>query len=171
MGVSFCGPCEVKQGRRPTSTKMRTQVEVSGVLRRLTNSLFHPKDQYEGLLSDWLEEVPGVKRIVISEDFKINKKTCVMKGKDWEENISKQKSPGHKMNQADCFQYYNPTIKECTCSTNCWLVLFRLCYICFTSSCNLSRSQNTFWWHYWLVITYCYWNIKFSWSINKNRSI
>ena len=72
----------------------------------------HPKDQYEGLLSDWLEEVPGVKRIIISEDFKINKKTCVMKGKDWEENISKQKSPGHKMNQADCFQYYNPTIKD-----------------------------------------------------------
>ena len=49
---------------------------------------------------------------VISEDFKINKKTCIMKGKDWEENISKQKSPGHKMNQADCFQYYNPTIKD-----------------------------------------------------------
>ena len=72
----------------------------------------HPKDKYEGLLSDWLEEVPGVKRIIISEDFKINKKTCVMKGKDWEENISKQKSPGHKMNQADCFQYYNPTIKD-----------------------------------------------------------
>ena len=64
------------------------------------------------MLSDWLEEVPGVKRIIISEDFKINKKTCVMKGKDWEENISKQKSPGHKMNQADCFQYYNSTIKD-----------------------------------------------------------
>jgi hypothetical protein len=72
----------------------------------------HPKDKYEGLLSDWLEEVPGVKRIVISEDFKINKKTCVMKGKDWEENVSKQKSPGHTMSQADCFQYYNPTIKD-----------------------------------------------------------
>ena len=72
----------------------------------------HPKDKYEGLLSDWLEEVPGVKRIIISEDFKINKKTCVMKGKDWEENVSKQKSPGHAMNQADCFQYYNPTIKD-----------------------------------------------------------
>ena len=35
----------------------------------------HPKDKFEGLLSDWLEEVPGVKRIVISEDFKINGKT------------------------------------------------------------------------------------------------
>ena len=47
----------------------------------------HPKDKYEGLLSDWLEEVPGVKRIVISEDFKINGKSCVMKGNDWQEKM------------------------------------------------------------------------------------
>ena len=72
----------------------------------------HPKDKYEGLLSDWLEEVPGVKRIVISEDFKINGKNCVMKGKDWQEKISERKNAGHEMNQADCFQYYNPTIKD-----------------------------------------------------------
>ena len=70
----------------------------------------HPKDKYEGLLSDWLEEVPGVKRIVISEDFKINGKNCVMKGNDWEEKVSERKNAGHEMNQADCFQYYNPII-------------------------------------------------------------
>ena len=72
----------------------------------------HPKDKYEGLLSDWLEEVPGVKRIVISEDFKINGKNCVMKGNDWEEKVSKRKNAGHEMNQADCFQYYNPVILD-----------------------------------------------------------
>ena len=72
----------------------------------------HPKDKYEGLLSDWLEEVPGVKRIVISEDYKINGKSCVVKGVDWKKKISAQKNPGHEMNQADCFQYYNPTIKD-----------------------------------------------------------
>ena len=72
----------------------------------------HPKDKWEGLLSDWLEEVPGVKRIVISENYKINGKSCVVKGVDWQNNISAQKNPGHEMNQADCFQYYNPTIKE-----------------------------------------------------------
>ena len=33
-------------------------------------------------------------------------------GYDWKENVSKQKNPGHIMNMADCFQYYNPTIKE-----------------------------------------------------------
>ena len=72
----------------------------------------HPKDKYEGLLSDWLEEVPGVKRIVISEDFKINGKSCVMKGNDWQEKVSERKNGGHEMNQGLCFQYYNPEILE-----------------------------------------------------------
>lgn len=70
----------------------------------------HPKDKFEGLLSDWLEEVPGVKRIVISEDYKINGKTCVIKGNDWEEKVSERKNAGHVMNQGLCFQYYNPLI-------------------------------------------------------------
>ena len=70
----------------------------------------HPKDKWEGLLSDWLEEVPGVKRIVISQDYKIKGKSCVVKGDDWQENISARKNPGHEMNQGLCFQYYNPEI-------------------------------------------------------------
>ena len=70
----------------------------------------HPKDKWEGLLSDWLEEVPGVKRIVISEDYKINGKSCVVKGDNWQDNISNRKNPGHEMNQGLCFQYYNPVI-------------------------------------------------------------
>ena len=70
----------------------------------------HPKDKWEGLLSDWLEEVPGVKRIVISEDYKIKGKSCVVKGDDWQENISARKNPGHEMNQGLCFQYYNTEI-------------------------------------------------------------
>jgi len=70
----------------------------------------HPKDKWEGLTSDWLEKVPGVKRIVISEDYKIKGKSCVVKGDDWQENISARKNPGHEMNQGLCFQYYNPEI-------------------------------------------------------------
>ena len=72
----------------------------------------HPKDKWEGLLSDWLEEVPGVKRIVISQDYKINGKSCVVKGDNWQENISARKNPGHEMSQGLCFQYYNQTILE-----------------------------------------------------------
>ena len=78
----------------------------------------HPKDKWEGLLSDWLEEVPGVKRIVISEDYKINGKTCVVKGDNWQENISARKNPGHEMNQGLCFQYYNPEILNFIASMN-----------------------------------------------------
>ena len=47
-----------------------------------------------------------------STSNKRTKKKCVVKGVDWQKNISIQKNPGHEMNQADCFQYYNPTIKE-----------------------------------------------------------
>jgi len=72
----------------------------------------HPRDKWEGLLSDWLEEVPGVKRIVISEDYKINGKTCIVKGDNWQENITARKNPGHEMNQGLCFQYYNPIILD-----------------------------------------------------------
>ena len=49
-----------------------------------------------------------MKRIVISEKFKINGKICKRKGYDWEENIKK----GHDMDTGFCFQYYNPTILE-----------------------------------------------------------
>ena len=72
----------------------------------------HPRDKWEGLLSDWLDEVPGVKRIVISEDYKINGKTCIVKGDNWQENIIARKNPGHEMNQGLCFQYYNPVILD-----------------------------------------------------------
>ena len=72
----------------------------------------HPRDKWEGLLSDWLEEVPGVKRIVISEDYKINGKTCIVKGDNWQENITARKNTGHEMNQGLCFQYYNPVILD-----------------------------------------------------------
>ena len=70
----------------------------------------HPKDPYDGLLSDWVEKIPGVERIVISEDYKINNKSCsrigVNNGERWEEKVKN----GHYMALGDCFQYYNPTI-------------------------------------------------------------
>ena len=72
----------------------------------------HPRDKFEGLLSDWLDEVPGVKRIVISEDYTINGKTCVAKGANAQWNVSESKNAGHIMNQGLCFQYYNPVILD-----------------------------------------------------------
>ena len=95
------GPAELRE-RQINTIKKSNNVPVL--------AFTHPKDKWEGLLSDWLEEVPGVKRIVISEDYKINEKTCVVKGDNWQENISARKNPGHEMNQGLCFQYYNPEI-------------------------------------------------------------
>ena len=72
----------------------------------------HPKDPYDGLLSDWVEEIPGVKRIIISEDNKINGKSCkrigINNGQQWSEPVKNF----HNMDMVDCFQYYNPTILE-----------------------------------------------------------
>ena len=97
------GPAELRQ-RQIDNIKKSNNVPVL--------AFTHPRDKYEGLLSDWLEEVPGVKRIVISENYKVNGKECVVGGYDWKENVSKQKNPGHVMNMADCFQYYNPVILD-----------------------------------------------------------
>ena len=68
----------------------------------------HPKDTYEGLTSDWLDNVEGMNRIVISTDYKINGNKCFKLGKK-----STDKFPvndGHQMDQATCFQEYNPEI-------------------------------------------------------------
>ena len=97
----YPGPAELR-ARQIRNIKQSNNVPVL--------AFTHPKDNYEGLLSDWLEEVPGVKRIVISENYKINGKSCVVKGDNWEENISSRKNAGHEMNQGLCFQYYNPVI-------------------------------------------------------------
>ena len=97
----YPGPAELR-ARQINNIKQSDNVSVL--------AFTHPKDKWEGLLSDWLEEVPGVKRIVISEDYKIKGKSCVVKGDDWQENVSARKNPGHEMNQGLCFQYYNPEI-------------------------------------------------------------
>ena len=36
----------------------------------------HPMDHFEGLTSDWMDKVPNLKRIVVSEKKKINCKKC-----------------------------------------------------------------------------------------------
>ena len=72
----------------------------------------HPKDPYDGLLSDWVEEVPGVKRIIVSEDSKINGKACKRKGINSGSRWSDAPKNAHTISISECFQYYNPTILE-----------------------------------------------------------
>ena len=69
----------------------------------------HPMDHYEGLTSDWMNDVPNYKRVVISDDKKINGKKCKISGKDWSEPLKRNT---HTIDYADCFLFYHPAIKE-----------------------------------------------------------
>ena len=97
-----------KKRQGPHDLRQKMNDEIKNNLKVPILAFTHPKDKYEGLLSDWLDEIPGMKRIVISENYKINGKSCKRKGDDWEEPVKK----GHNMDVGLCFQYYNPTIKE-----------------------------------------------------------
>ena len=82
-----------------------TQINIIKKSKSLPILVFtHPKDPYEGLLFDWIEKIPEVKRIIISEGFEIDGMKC-KRGKKMIKNA-------HNIDLADCFQYYNPTIKE-----------------------------------------------------------
>jgi len=95
-----------KKNQGPHDLRQKMNDEIKNNLKVPLLAFTHPKDKYEGLLSDWLEEIPSVKRIVISKDYKINGKKCIRKGDDWSEPIKK----GHRMDVGLCFQYYNPEI-------------------------------------------------------------
>ena len=97
-----------KKYQGPHDLRQKMNDEIKNNLKVPILAFTHPKDKYEGLLSDWLDEIPGMKRIVISENYKINGKSCKRKGDDWEEPVKK----GHNMDAGLCFQYYNPTILD-----------------------------------------------------------
>ena len=64
----------------------------------------HPKDPFGGLVSDWVEEVSGVERIVISQNNKVNEKSCNVWGKPIKNY--------HDMDRATCFKEYSPKILD-----------------------------------------------------------
>ena len=64
----------------------------------------HPLDKWDGLYSDWVEKIPGVKRIIISDNYTIKDRDCKKGG----HKVYKY----HKIATAACFQEYNSTIKE-----------------------------------------------------------
>ena len=64
----------------------------------------HPLDKFDGQVSDWIEKIPGVKRIIISDDYTINGRKCRKGG----HRVYKY----HRIVEAECFQEYNSTIKE-----------------------------------------------------------
>ena len=75
----------------------------------------HPQDPFDGLLSDWMDDIPGVKRIIIETkgkkgNYKLNKKKCRVHERQ-DGKITKIKPrDAHDLAFTDCFQFYNPTI-------------------------------------------------------------
>ncbi len=101
-----------KDGEGPANMR-QNQIDEIKMSKNLPVLVFtHPKDPFDGLLSDWVEEIPGIKRIIISEDKTINGKSCsrigINNGKEWKEPVKDY----HDMDMTDCFQYYNPTILD-----------------------------------------------------------
>ena len=101
-----------KKGSGPADMRQKQINEIKQSKNLPVLVFTHPKDPYDGLVSDWVEEIPGVKRIIISEDKKINGKKCyrigINSGQKWKEPVKNY----HDMDMTDCFQYYNPTILE-----------------------------------------------------------
>jgi hypothetical protein len=64
----------------------------------------HPLDKWDGSYSDWVEKIPGVKRIIISENYTIKGRDCKKGG----HTAYKY----HRIATAACFQEYNSTIKK-----------------------------------------------------------
>ena len=99
-----------KEGDGPADLRIKQINEIKQSNNLPVLVFTHPKDPYDGLISDWVEEIPGVQRIIISKNKKINGKKCqrigINNGKEWKETVKKY----HDMDGVDCFQYYNPTI-------------------------------------------------------------
>ena len=55
-------------------------------------------------ISDWIEEIPGVKRVIISNDYSINGRDCKKGG----HKICKY----HRIVETECFQEYNSIINK-----------------------------------------------------------
>ena len=100
--------------KKPVASYFRTsQIKAISEAKNLPVLIFtHPKDPFDGLLSDWVEDIPGTERIVISEDFKINNKSCKRIGINIGERWTEPLTNGHWMSFGDCFQYYNSKILE-----------------------------------------------------------
>ena len=75
----------------------------------------HPEDPFDGLLSDWMDDIPGVKRIIIEakgkkRNYKLNKEKCRVHDRQ-DGKITKLKPrSAHDLAFTDCFQFYKPII-------------------------------------------------------------
>ena len=95
-----------KKAQGPHDLRQKMNDEIKNNLKTPLLAFTHPKDKYEGLLSDWMDDMELIDRVIISENFKINGKSCKKKHTSETQSVKK----GHDMDQGLCFQFYNPKI-------------------------------------------------------------
>jgi len=95
---------EKKDGPGPANMRQMQIDEIKKSSNLPVLVFTHPKDPFGGLVSDWVEEISGVERIVISQDNKVNGKSCSVWGKPIKNY--------HDMDRATCFKEYNPKILD-----------------------------------------------------------
>ena len=95
---------EKKDGPGPANMRQMQIDEIKKSSNLPVLVFTHPKDPFGGLVSDWVEEVSGIERIVISQDNKVNGKSCNVWGKPIKNY--------HDMDRATCFKEYNPKILD-----------------------------------------------------------
>ena len=95
---------EKKDGPGPANMRQMQIDEIKKSSNLPVLVFTHPKDPFGGLVSDWVEEVSGVERIVISQDNKVNGKSCSVWGKPIKNY--------HDMDRANCFKEFNPKILD-----------------------------------------------------------
>ena len=69
----------------------------------------HPQDPFDGLLSDWMDDIPGVKRIIPPlkgkmTNFKLNKKKCKLH--------TRKNGKIKKLKPRDCLLYTSPSPRD-----------------------------------------------------------
>ena len=93
-----------KDGPGPANMRQR-QIEEIKKSENLPVLVFtHPKDPFGGLVSDWVDGISGIERVIISENNKVKGKSCNVWGKPIKNY--------HDMDRADCFKFFNSKILD-----------------------------------------------------------
>ena len=106
-----------KSGDGPANLR-KNQIDSFRKSKNLPILVFtHPRDPFDGLLSDWMDDIPGVKRIIPPlkgkmTNFKLNKKKCKLHTRKNGKIKKLKPRDAHDFPFTDCIKYYNPTILE-----------------------------------------------------------
>ena len=109
---------EEKDGPGPANMRQMQIDEIKESSNLPVLVFTHPKDPFGGLVSDWVEEVSGVERIVISQDNKVNGKNCSVWGKpikNYHDMSSRVKLDRYYFKNWSLLLDLKISMKQCSC--------------------------------------------------------